>query len=833
MRFRWINPLRSLCTPAGTSARRRRADRRSRFECLEDRLALVGDLVITELHFHPLPPGPGSVAADDTDFEFIEIQNVGGAARQLQGVNFSDGVGFTFAALMLAPGARAVVVKNVTAFRERYGPSILIAGTFSGVLSDAGETVTLRDASAAIIQSFTYADTWVPAADGVGHSLVVRDTNQPLANWNLPGGWRASSRIGGSPGAADVGLYPGAIVINELLAHQDVAPGDWVELHNTSSSAVDIGGWYLSDKTNQPTLYQIPAGTMIAAGGFLVYTQQFHFGVGVNAFALSELGEQVVLTAPLGPGGEIYGDYREFGATDNPVTLGRYVTSTGVADFAVMAGLTRGSANTAPAVGPIVISEIMYNPDLGEDFIELHNPTIQPVKLFDPLRPTNTWRFTQGISFTFPPNVTIPAGGYLLLVDDDAALFRAANAVPASVPIYSFTGVFPDATLSNAGETLELSRPGVPEPPDSQAPGFVPYYTVDLVSYSDDPPWPAAADGNGPSLIRKTPLAYGNDPMNWQSGVNGGSPGRGDADLVGPRVTSISVGGSSWTVDDVELAVGDAAQLLPLPFANVDRITLSFDEPVTVTATALSLSGVNVPTYALAAGVAPGVAAQTITWSLAAPIAADRLLLDLENEQTLDAAGNRLDGEWTDAGSAFPSGDGTRGGDFRFSFNVLPGDANQDGVVAMADIAAARQHAFASLGDEEFDALCDIDGNGLVNVVDLIRIRNAMSTMLPAAPPSPPPSPAPSASAADAVVVSAVDRKTSAGFGEPSPLRRLTRANVRAVPRTSAAIATAAALVSNQSAADALGTSRLRARRSARAGGSSDLGVAFANLDAP
>ena len=43
-----------------------------------------------------------------------------------------------------------------------------------------------------------------------------------------------------------------------------------------------------------------------------------------------------------------------------------------------------------------------------------------------------------------------------------------------------------------------------------------------------------------------------------------------------------------------------------------------------------------------------------------------------------DAAGNRLDGEWTNptsttatGGSVYPSGNGTAGGNFDFRFNVL------------------------------------------------------------------------------------------------------------------------------------------------------------------
>ena len=59
-----------------------------------------------------------------------------------------------------------------------------------------------------------------------------------------------------------------------------------------------------------------------------------------------------------------------------------------------------------------------------------------------------------------------------------------------------------------------------------------------------------------------------------------------------------------------------------------------------------------------------------------------------------DAAGNRLDGDWTnptstsDTGtSIYPSGNGVVGGDFDFRFNVLPADATQDGTVGPADLS--------------------------------------------------------------------------------------------------------------------------------------------------
>jgi hypothetical protein len=56
--------------------------------------------------------------------------------------------------------------------------------------------------------------------------------------------------------------------------------------------------------------------------------------------------------------------------------------------------------------------------------------------------------------------------------------------------------------------------------------GHVPYVTADHVQYDDDAPWPARPDGGGPSLERISPLAYGNEPANWASSQDGGTPGR-------------------------------------------------------------------------------------------------------------------------------------------------------------------------------------------------------------------------------------------------------------------------------------------------------------------
>jgi hypothetical protein len=135
------------------------------------------------------------------------------------------------------------------------------------------------------------------------------------------------------------------------------------------------------------------------------------------------------------------------------------------------------------------------------------------------------WAFTRGIDFVFDADVpvTIPAGGYLLVVKHPEAFMWRYPGVPNEMIVGPY-----DGKLSNAGESLELSIPG---DVDNEGKPF--YIRIDRVNYSDgshseDCPgfgdlWPTEADGSGMALTRKVLTDYGNDPANWIIGVP--SPG--------------------------------------------------------------------------------------------------------------------------------------------------------------------------------------------------------------------------------------------------------------------------------------------------------------------
>jgi hypothetical protein len=165
-------------------------------------------LRITEIMYNPLAGPPGSPYAG-TDFEFIELRNIGSRPLNLNGYEIQDGITFTFGDVTLAPGAFAIVVNNAAAFASRYGDELPVAGEFDGNLSNSGETLSLLAPLDVLVQRFTFFDSWHASTDGTGRSLTIRDDGATLDAWNSAQGWKASSLVGGTPGVSDAPSTPG------------------------------------------------------------------------------------------------------------------------------------------------------------------------------------------------------------------------------------------------------------------------------------------------------------------------------------------------------------------------------------------------------------------------------------------------------------------------------------------------------------------------------------------------------------------------------------------------------------------------------------------------
>jgi hypothetical protein len=492
------------------------------------------ELFITEIMYNPL----STESWTGDQLEFIELKNVGSIPLDLSGVAFTAGIGHTFPiGTQLDPGAFVVLVSDPVAFAARY-PGVPVDGVYTGRLSNAGERLTLSHAVGTEIFTVRYSDSepWPIAADGAGFSLVPVNPNLN-ADPDDPANWRASGFVGGSPGRDDPAANVPEILVNEVLTHTDLPLVDAIELYNPNAFAVDIGHWYLTDRRTTPQKYRFPASTWIPAGGYLVVDEgHFNPDPGVApSFLLSSHGEEVYLFSGNAAGDLTgYSHGFAFGAAANGVSFGRHVISTGEAQYPAQSTRTLGAPNAGPRVGPVVINEIHYQPAAGDaEFIELKNISAGPVPLYHPDHPELTWRLN-GIGFSFPPGLQLPAGGILLLVSGDPAVFRAKHGVPAGVPVF---GPYPGA-LQDGGERLQLLRPDGPDIGDDGQP-IVPEIVVDEVRYSNRSPWPLGAAGSGASIERLVSAAYGNDPVNWR--VSPGAPSAGLPN-TGNRPPQVSAG---------------------------------------------------------------------------------------------------------------------------------------------------------------------------------------------------------------------------------------------------------------------------------------------------
>ena len=100
-------------------------------------------------------------------------------------------------------------------------------------------------------------------------------------------------------------------------------------------------------------------------------------------------------------------------------------------------------------------------------------------------------------------------------------------------------------------------------------------------------------------------------------------------------------------------------------------------------------------------------ASKTATWTLADPIGADRILIDLSGPISAQRR-----------------------------FDILPADVTQDGAVGRTDIVGLLRAFSFTTGDAQFDFHKDINGSGAVDLLDLAGLRRHFGQMLPAGVPA-------------------------------------------------------------------------------------------------
>lgn len=312
------------------------------------------------------------------------------------------------------------------------------------------------------------------------------------------------------------------ITVTELNYNSDstINPGNWIELHNVTGSAVNLSGWQITD-ANISNVYTVPNNVSIPANGYLVVTDdtvkfksQFpavtNF-IGELSFGLSNNSDQVNLydfngslvfnmtyydSFPWPKAADGYGRTLErVSPSNDPNLFGSW--------FAGCMGGSPGRAYT-PCDDDIVISEINYNnlPQANSgDWFELHNRTNAPINISNweakDSRDTNV--------FVFPAGTILPANGYIV-ASNDTNQFKSFNPT-----VLNYVGQV-EFNLANSGDALRLFNAQT---------GKLQYSMV----YRDDNGWPIGADGNGYTLELGCDTCNVNAPTSWFDGCIGGSPG--------------------------------------------------------------------------------------------------------------------------------------------------------------------------------------------------------------------------------------------------------------------------------------------------------------------
>ncbi len=480
------------------------------------------DVVISELMYHPTTKS--LVGGVEVENEYIEITNRGTQTVNLTGWRILDGIEFSFpAGTTLAPGGRLVIGSDPASIEAQYGITGVL-GPYHGQLDNGGERIAIRNADDGLVCDLDYDDEapWPTGGDGDGRSIELTDLAR---NGNVGRFWMPSSRIQGTPGAANSPANPPVTVaINEFVANSSPA-GDWVELYNYANAPVDLNGYYLTDNPKSPTKARISAAwsagtTVIPAKGYWVSTE-FDW----LTFSLKSTGEQIFL---VGPDGVTWVDGYNF--ADQPIedaSEGRYPD--GDDTWVKTTAMSAGAANQPPTSWPIVINEIMYHPpgdsldDPGTEYVELHNTSGAAVDI-------SGWRLNRAIEYTFAPGTYIAANGHLVVAHDPALLEGT----------YGITGILGpyDKKLSNFADEIELE--------DNLE------NRVDFVEYRQEGLWPGTPDGClapvgpdgcGASLELVNYDVDNRLPGVWRASLGNGTPGR-------PNSQSVADPGAS--IDDVK-----------------------------------------------------------------------------------------------------------------------------------------------------------------------------------------------------------------------------------------------------------------------------------------
>ena len=449
-------------------------------------------------------------APDGEFYDWIELHNPTDVRIDISGFGF--GVDSAAAVWTIPDGtilpANGYAVVYCAGKIGNTGADNKVFSTFK-LSKKGGETVRLRTSDGTVID--TVETVFLESGQAMyreseGSEFLVYDAITPL----FP-----NTSDGREAYFASLAVSDDPFVISEIAPKNDVGltdafgqTSDWIELRNTSSKAVSLNGYKLSDDVNSPYAWTFPDVT-VGAGEYIyvfctgrdeVADGEIHTG-----FSLSAKSGAVILSRP--DGGTVdrveYSDVEtdeSYMRDDNGIFISTQWQTPGFENS--VAGYEK-YASTLETSDGLVINEIMvgnekycaHNGGRYYDWAELYNASDADIDLSEYC--ISKERSDLGM-FALPQRTLRPGEYVLIMFSGDSAL---------STPTY----IHADFKIDNDGETLFLSkngqiadavhfseiRSGYSFGRSSQGNGF----------FNLGSPTPGSANGTGIRQVSQTPFA--------------------------------------------------------------------------------------------------------------------------------------------------------------------------------------------------------------------------------------------------------------------------------------------------------------------------------------
>ncbi|KXK08558.1 MAG: hypothetical protein UZ21_OP11001000548 [Microgenomates bacterium OLB22] len=152
--------------------------------------------------------------------EWVEVYNEGTESVDLSSLSLEDATG-----------------KRLQWGQQTIAPATVVVATASAILNNSGDTLTLKDAAGAILDSHSYPST----SSGTSH---IRCSD----SWVVGAPTRGQYDVSQCTSRVNTPIPKGAVFIWEIHPYPETGT-EWIELYNDLDQAVSLVDWTIDDDT--------------------------------------------------------------------------------------------------------------------------------------------------------------------------------------------------------------------------------------------------------------------------------------------------------------------------------------------------------------------------------------------------------------------------------------------------------------------------------------------------------------------------------------------------------------------------------------------------------